>query len=1122
MTGALAQAKEMAKAKKGTQDILPAAERDANLAKMRESSKVPQRLYHGTTDDIQKFDPSKAGKKTKNLTTALGTFLSDNPKEASRFAEQWGTEGGNVMPVFAQIQNPYQMPYKEFDELAMGAWNRMMKDPSYDPNAVVKWNDIEGAKRAAAAVNKHEPDALQDVINRRNELMAQGHDAVIVDIGGNKEVIVFDPAKIKSATGNRGTYDIEDADITKADGGPIRMQPKKPKDSAQGFMDKLQQAAQDAQKIPTSPLGFLLNTGYAGYKHFTGKDPLADLQRELDRKLNPKLDTGSEPVQQFEKLAAGGEVKHMADAGKVTKGIVGALTKATEMAKAEKAVPKVDRLSMSYKDVTKRVPELTEAANLLARGKITASQYDAMVARLKPVTPYSFVPAPATIEDAMKALTENKKPMFGKSKDMTAGEQADLRLDIPAYKDHGVWVNSIHRKDQPTVYGSTSSVKNATMIGSPDKALKVAQGGPKAPFAVIRGDWNPMSEEAAVAKAQEYLDHPEWKQVGYDPERHGYFYDRASMEPVHGAEEVIQIGPLVLAKKPTYGKKSEEKYSHGGVLHMADAGRVSRGVTGALTKAKEMAQAKKAASADKPGVQYADPLKPADMRMSEALGNAGAEGKTLNFTETDRSRVKGQNRGGVGFAGLQHYSRPHKKANTVWGFGNTNTAEKKIRQNDPENSLWTTFIGSPQQHKSNSVVIGDAMKEFQNSVKQGVVPREQIMLMNKRLNELTDPKTGAKVFENGFDLTDPAALNVANTFSRRAAVGDVMLGLGVKGPMTRLDFKKEFPNTKFTDGSNIENILKRETDPDLVDAGTYDVGNRLFVMDGKIIQRPDLNEAFPEQVTGTDLGMKYKLVPPEKAMRDFYKAREGRKDKNDKPSPVNYYDLARAEPSQLVDEDYLTFLQKEGYKKGGTVTSEESPADMARFQKRFAMHKALGGRVNKQPAKMAEGGRASIFDAPVKRMSKGGSSDEPTTREIAEALGELAVTQGKEEFQSFKKPRAATDIGNRGILAPALGLPVGMINMGLGGVDALTGMMGKPTRLSSEKPFAGSEHIKDLMNKYGVTSGEDRPMTEMALSLFSPTGMIKGAQGMTKGAVKAAGAMRKPMSGLNAMREKTN
>ena len=325
-----------------------------------------------------------------------------------------------------------------------------------------------------------------------------------------------------------------------------------------------------------------------------------------------------------------------------------------------------------------------------------------------------------------------------------------------------------------------------------------------------------------------------------------------------------------------------------------------------------------------PNVDFADPLLPPTMRLSEALGNAGAEGKTLNFTEADRSRVFGSNRGGVGFSGLQHYSLPHKKANTVWGFGNTGMAEKKIRQNDPKNSLWTTFVGSPTQHRSNSVVIGDAIKEFQKSVKQGVVPVEQIMLMNKRLNELTDPKTGAKVFESGFDLTDPSALSVANTFSRRAAVGDVMLGLGVKGPMSRLDFKKEFPNTKFVDASDIENILKRETDPDLVNAGTYDVGNRLFVLDGKIIQRPDLNEAFPVQVTGDDLGMKFGLVPPDTAMRDFYKAREGRLDKNKDPSPVSYYDLARAEPSQLVDENYLTYLQKAGYKKGGLAAATKS------------------------------------------------------------------------------------------------------------------------------------------------------------------------------------------------------
>jgi len=149
---------------------------------------------------------------------------------------------------------------------------------------------------------------------------------------------------------------------------------------------------------------------------------------------------------------------------------------------------------------------------------------------------------------------------------------------------------------------------------------------------------------------------------------------------------------------------------------MADPKRILGGL-GKASKRLTMTDEEKLAQKYAPDVQYADPLKPPSMRMSEALGNVGAEGKTLNFTETDRSRVFGSNRGGVGFAGLQHYSLPHKKANTVWGFGNKNTADKKVKQNDPEKSIWTTFVGSPNQHKSNTVVLKDAIKEFQNAVK---------------------------------------------------------------------------------------------------------------------------------------------------------------------------------------------------------------------------------------------------------------------------------------------------------------------------------------------------------------------------------------------------------------------
>jgi hypothetical protein len=377
--------------------------------------------------------------------------------------------------------------------------------------------------------------------------------------------------------------------------------------------------------------------------------------------------------------------------------------------------------------------------------------------------------------------------------------------------------------------------------------------------------------------------------------------------------------PVYISDNPdTMRLELEDKQMAGGGLakRLAEAVKAGR----KMTAADEAAI--RARGMGVPGVDFADPLAPPTMRMSEALGNVGAEGKVLNFTEADRSRVFGPNRGGVGFSALQLYSEPHKKAGSSWGFGNKLTAEKKIRQNKPGESLWTTFVGAPDQHKSNTVVIKDAIEDFQKSVKAGEVHPAQIDLMNQRLRSLKDEKTGKPLFDPDFNLTDPGALAAATTFSRRSGIGDVLLGTGVKGEMRSKAFKEQYGDQPWSKAGQMEELLKRETDPDLVGAGTYDVGNRLFTMEGEIINRPDLNLAFPYQVTGEDLGMKFMLAPKEKAMRDWMKQYEGRLGKTGKPAPVSYMDLARNQPSQFVSDDYLTFLQKEGYKKGGKVNKK--------------------------------------------------------------------------------------------------------------------------------------------------------------------------------------------------------
>ena len=219
--------------------------------------------------------------------------------------------------------------------------------------------------------------------------------------------------------------------------------------------------------------------------------------------------------------------------------------------------------------IQRKVPEMEAAAKALQAGEITRKDYDKVVKQHKPVKPYTFVPKPASDKDAERALMENKKPQWRGHEQWPAGRKVGLRLDIPAYEHHGVWVNSVHDEEgsgkdkYPTAYHSVSSVKNATFDASPEKAVRVATGEQnKSPFARIKGELHHITEDEAVEHMKAHLNHPEWAQVGMDPRRHGYFYDRKTMKPVTHSEHVVQIGPLVLAKNPKYGKR--ESYAEGG------------------------------------------------------------------------------------------------------------------------------------------------------------------------------------------------------------------------------------------------------------------------------------------------------------------------------------------------------------------------------------------------------------------------------------------------------------------------------------------------------------------------------------------------------------------------------
>ena len=252
--------------------------------------------------------------------------------------------------------------------------------------------------------------------------------------------------------------------------------------------------------------------------------------------------------------------------------------------------PDTRRLDMNFKDVTKRVPELTAAAEKVANGEMTAAQYDKLVNRYKPILPYDFVPQPTTQEEAVNALKQDQKDKYGKTNEIPKGHRVGLRLDIPAYTNKGAWVNSIHNEGDDSMpfgvtYSNVSAVKNASFeMKNPDLFLNYARGAKdkkgdtqaKFPGARIMGDWTPVNEKTATKKMQAALNDPAWTQVGMDPERHSYFYDRKTTQPILSADEVIQIGPLVLAKNAKFGSKKDFKYSLAKVSNLQAADELAR------------------------------------------------------------------------------------------------------------------------------------------------------------------------------------------------------------------------------------------------------------------------------------------------------------------------------------------------------------------------------------------------------------------------------------------------------------------------------------------------------------------------------------------------------------------
>jgi hypothetical protein len=193
---------------------------------------TPRVVYHGTTKD---FDVPKTSFKREEY-AKFGFHVGTEEAANTRLVQTEGLEaqGANIMPIYVRAENPLRL-----DENRLGRWG--IDDIMSAVMEKAERGEIDGVS----------PDAIEDFFNDRFDIEAEvgieenlaeprvwqddgmwmpgerssylkaflqqlGYDSIVYNNefeGGGDSYILLDPAQIKSATGNIGTYERNNRDI---------------------------------------------------------------------------------------------------------------------------------------------------------------------------------------------------------------------------------------------------------------------------------------------------------------------------------------------------------------------------------------------------------------------------------------------------------------------------------------------------------------------------------------------------------------------------------------------------------------------------------------------------------------------------------------------------------------------------------------------------------------------------------------------------------------------------------------------------------------------------------------------------------------------------------------------
>jgi hypothetical protein len=287
--------------------------------------------------------------------------------------------------------------------------------------------------------------------------------------------------------------------------------------------------------------------------------PMGDIYTFEDKQFKSGLD--SREKRSKESIEISKQITTDKDAKPGYEAAMAAINQTEEERKAWRKKNKVNQKQ-------KRNPIVQQAAKDYYNGLITQEDYLDIVKKNQPIKTFKSVPELPSVKEIINSLDEKIKVpigIIGVTKNIKDGERVASRLDIPAYEDFDTWVVSIHDGDKEgksIAYGQTAVLKNVNFKTFPGPAIRIAMGTQnKSTIARMFGNWVNEDPEAVHERAKKLMDDPEWIQVGMNPFRHSWFYDKTDGMPVVTADEVIQVGALVLAKNAKKVLPSDLKFT---------------------------------------------------------------------------------------------------------------------------------------------------------------------------------------------------------------------------------------------------------------------------------------------------------------------------------------------------------------------------------------------------------------------------------------------------------------------------------------------------------------------------------------------------------------------------------